>query len=321
MLTYGSTVQIWMNALTGIKHVTLQRMNTRLGAVPVDFGRLGGVWAVLLCVLGLLCSGGAVAQDRSGVDQTACGLEFFYTARAKNAIINPNAAPDSGLPGLGSDEFTTPDGNRIRGLYWQAENPRGYALIAPGTSMLAAEIYRQFEFLRYMGLDVYIYDYRGMGRSEGKTTLNAAVADVRQAIDRLNANEAYNIRVLYGLSFGGIAILNAVGGRQDSYDGLILDSVPNTIPWYLFCPYTFDPGQFIPASCTNWLVIAAVDDPVIGGRGEALAESAAVCGANVEISEAFGHVFMDSPSNTQQRLGMAKEFLTEVIEATVAKGS
>ena len=321
MLRGDSTSQFQMNAPTDIEDVTLHRMKTRIGGFPVGYHRFAYLAALLLCWLVPTSPDGVSAAERTGLDQTACGLEFFYTARAKNAIANPNAVPDSGLPGLGTDEFTTPDGNRIRGLYWQAENPRGFALIAPGTSMLAAEIYNEFEFLRYMGLDVYIYDYRGMGRSEGKTTLNAAVADVRQAIERLNDNDAYGIRVLYGLSFGGIAILNAVDGRPDIYDGLILDSVPITIPWYLFCPYTFDPGQFVPESCTNWLVIAGVDDPVIGGRGETLAEEAAGCGANVEISESFGHVFMDSPSNTLERLGLAKEFVSALLKRASAKGS
>lgn len=65
--------------------------------------------------------------------------------------------------------FTTLDGRELGGYKLRAANPRGYLLVAQGNAMLADQIMGVLEFFRNSGLDVYAYDYRGYGLSEGKS--------------------------------------------------------------------------------------------------------------------------------------------------------
>src|SRR5947199_9189915 len=80
------------------------------------------------------------------------------------------------------------------------------------------------------GINVFVYDYRGYGNSEGKRRLKAIVSNYREIFDALK--KAYSGRkYLYGVSFGGIVLLNLIGRRAD-FDKAVIDSTPS-------CVYTF----------------------------------------------------------------------------------
>jgi alpha/beta superfamily hydrolase len=60
--------------------------------------------------------------------------------------------------------------------------------VAPGNAMLADQIMGELQFFRDLGLDVYIFDYRGYGLSQGKSRLAALISDYREIIPWLNAH-------------------------------------------------------------------------------------------------------------------------------------
>ncbi|MGH2397167.1 MAG: hypothetical protein ACRDFW_09295, partial [bacterium] len=59
--------------------------------------------------------------------------------------------------------FTTRDGRSLGGYKLRAVKPWGYLLVAQGNAMLVDHIIGEFQFFRDLGLDVYLYDYRGYG--------------------------------------------------------------------------------------------------------------------------------------------------------------
>ena len=102
--------------------------------------------------------------------------------------------------------FTTRDGRSLGGYKLRAVAPWGYLLVPQGNAMLADQIIGELQFFRNLGLDVYIYDYRGYGLSEGKSRLKALISDYQEIIRALNAQD-YRRRFLYGISMGGISVL------------------------------------------------------------------------------------------------------------------
>ena len=243
------------------------------------------------------------------LDQAVCWLEKPFINLYQAAIANPEAQADFSLPGLEADSFLSQDGHIIRGLVWRAEKPQGYLLIALGTSMLAEEIYPAFADLRNLNLDVFMYNYRGFKQSEGKTTLTGILADMETAVVRLNDDPRYRYRFFYGLSFGGIVFSSILNRHALPYDGVILDSVPDRLPFLLFCPDRFDPVVNLPRECAKWQAIAGGRDSVIGARGLRLAEAIEHCGGAAITPDDFGHVFMDGPAQTRQRLAFLKTYL------------
>jgi hypothetical protein len=260
---------------------------------------------------------GAGEADETPLESYVCLAEGLMVASAKASIANPGARADFSVPGLERDGFTAADGRTIRGLFWKAERAEGYVLVVQGTSMLAAEIHERFRGLAELGLDVYLYDFRGYGMSDGETALRGIISDYGRAIRRLNADPRYRHRFLYGLSFGGIVLLNAVRGDHGLYDGMVFDSVPDGIPWYVFCDPDYDPDRLMPAAetgCGNWLVIAGGSDGVVGGRAVDFARDAeARCGGVALARDDYGHVFMDNAVNTAERLGAARRFLADLM--------
>jgi len=69
--------------------------------------------------------------------------------------------------------------------------------------------------------------YRGYGRSEGRSRLRAIVSDYREIASHLAAGP-YRDHLYYGMSFGGIVLLNALDG-VDPEARLVVDSSPSTL--------------------------------------------------------------------------------------------
>lgn len=256
--------------------------------------------------------------EQSGF-KTICLTERALIAAYKAAIYNPQAKTDWEKylhDGLEKDSFQTKDGKTIRGLVWRASQPTGYLLIAQGTSMLAAEIYERFKTFRDLGLDIYLYDYRGYGESiDIETTLEGIISDYAVRINELNAIPAYKEHFIFGISLGGVIFSNAIKDLHGEIDGVVFDSVPHAVPWYAFCPSEVDPIERLPDSCRNWLIIGANKDKVIGRRAARLAEGATEhCGAQSKIENHFGHIFMDSRSNTSERMAAAKRHFALLIK-------
>ena len=98
------------------------------------------------------------------------------------------------LPNVEDISFQTVDGRTLRGYKLKAfasgaesDHAQHYLLVTQGNAMLADQILRNFTGFASAGFDVYIFDYRGYGRSEGKRRLKAMVNDYGEIIDLLNS--------------------------------------------------------------------------------------------------------------------------------------
>ena len=184
--------------------------------------------------------------------------------------------------------------------------------MALGNAMLADQIIGYLGGIAASGYDVYIYDYRGYGRSEGKRRIHAILEDYLEIATELNPS--YSKRVFYGISLGAVVISNILGAGID-YDAAILDSGPSRLSPY-GCPKSVDPIAILPEDASKILVITGDRDTVLGeGMTGELRRLAERRGAKIIKDTRFAHPFMDSPAIQAIRMNMVKEFII----ATTAK--
>ena len=96
---------------------------------------------------------------------------------------------------------------------------------------------------RRLGVSVFIFDYRGYGRSEGTPSEQATYRDAEAALEYLQGiPSAQDDRiVLYGRSLGAAVAVELALRRGDSIAGLILESGFSSIPAMARRAYPFLP--------------------------------------------------------------------------------
>ena len=263
-------------------------------------------------VHGTACYAG---QQSSSLEQSICGLkEPFVFWLWSSAAGEASAARLAQVVNVEDVAITSSDGRILRGYKLKAshaqagkELPRGYLLVVQGNAMLADQIITHFDQFARLGYDVYIFDYRGYGRSEGKRRLKAILNDYRQIIQQLGT-QPYHRQAFYGMSFGGVVLLDAL--RHQTGDmTVVIDSTPSRLSDY-GCPATHDPVNNLPRDAGNMLVIAGSRDQVVKpGTSRELLELAEDRGATVLRNPAWGHPFMDD--HTQRRLEAVRRFLLQ----------
>lgn len=265
------------------------------------------VWLIALLPLAWWTG---MAEGATDLETPVCGrirepLAFWLFRRAAGS---PDPARLQGLAGVEPVFHRTADGRRLGGYRLRAENPRGYLLIAQGNAMLADQILPELAYFRDRGLEVYVFDYRGYGLSEGRSRLKAIVSDYRELVRKLDA-EGYRRRYLYGMSMGGIILLNAVG-RTDLYDAMVVDSSPSRISTY-GCPAAYDPVAHLPEDASRIMVLVGLRDTVVPpGESKRLARTVERRGGTVRVVPEFAHPFQDvDPTLRRRRLQMVADFL------------
>ena len=165
--------------------------------------------------------------------------------------------------------------------------------------MLADQLVADLQSFRDLGLDVYIYDYRGYGISQGKSRLAAIVADYRAIVAHLNGL-GYPRQLLYGISLGGVILLNAAGDRSP-YTRLVIDSSPARIS-NLGCPERYDPVTHLPEDSSRVMIISGAADTVVPPRAmDELVRVAQARGARILRDNAFAHPYQDSSDQVHRR--------------------
>lgn len=270
----------------------------------------------LLIFLFLLATGMVTAQDGRAdmsrdLESSVCGIkEPFLFWLWSSMAGRPDKQRLAGLTGIDDLSYTTTDGRQLRGyrLVTHTQNPKGYLLVLQGNAILADQLIAEFMGYARAGYDVYMYDYRGYGRSEGKRRLKAMVSDTREILAALNA-KPYARRLVYAFSFGGILLLDAYEPGM-SLDKIVIDSSPARLSDY-GCPQEFDPVSHLPTACANFMFIVGLQDTVVTPRmSQALLNQAEICKAQVVRDTHFQHPFMDpEPANHQRRMRMIEDFL------------
>lgn len=256
-----------------------------------------------IIILSILVVGNAEAGDR---ENTVCGAiqERFLFWLWSSAAPEPDKGRALISPLIKPAKFTTSDGKILRGYKFTSHNtdkqrtpPKGYVLMALGNAMIADQIITSMRYMSASGYDVYIFDYRGYGSSDGKRRINAIIEDYKEIIPFLNSK--YDKHFLYGISLGGAIVLNAIGSGVN-YDLAVIDSSPSKFSDY-GCPDSIDPINNLPDDASKIFVITGKKDQVLKPEMTSLLRvEAEKRGAKV-LNGDFSHPYMDRDPNAHKK--------------------
>jgi len=241
------------------------------------------------------------SAKETDVEAAVCGVFreplMFWLWHTMAGKANPRSLTN--IPGVEPVKFKTRDGITLGGYKLAAKNPKAYLLVAQGNAMIADRLAADLQFFRDLGSDVYIYDYRGYGVSHGKSRLAAIVDDYIEIVGHLNTL-GYGKRFLYGISMGGVILLNAVG-NTNLYSRLIVDSAPARIS-NLGCPERYDPVAHLPNDGARVMIISGGRDSVVPpGQMDELIRLARTRGARILEDPEFAHPYQDSSAALHRR--------------------
>lgn len=137
---------------------------------------------------------------------TACNSVFFYPSR--------DLAPNPAVLIYAPDDvcFMADDGVILHGWFFPAANPRGSILVLHGNAENISTHVNSVLWLVPAGFNVFIFDYRGYGASEGKPTLDGVQRDAEAALAELLKLPGVDPQriVVLGQSIGGAVAVNLV---------------------------------------------------------------------------------------------------------------
>jgi fermentation-respiration switch protein FrsA (DUF1100 family) len=153
----------------------------------------------------------------------ACDSYFFYPQR--NFVANPY------LDRVVHEDvfFETPDGVRLHGWFLRPNGKlRGTILFLHGNAGNISTHVGAVLWLAMEGYQVFLFDYRGYGRSGGTPGMEGIHVDALAAIDRLFRTEGVDKDriVVFGQSLGGAVAVYAVANspHRDRIRALVIDS-------------------------------------------------------------------------------------------------
>jgi pimeloyl-ACP methyl ester carboxylesterase len=257
-----------------------------------------------------LISSFASALPASPLEEAVCGSfrEWLAFRAWSSAAGTPVDTAFREMPNVKEISHVTVDNRTLRGFKISSTGPsKGAVLFAQGNAMLADQTLGSLSLVADSGFDVFVFDFRGYGRSEGTARLKAIVSDyveLANAIVKAHPGKLY----LYGVSFGGVILLNILSAAPP-VSATLIDSSPSTVS-DLGCPPRYDPVTKIPDAADSILVVVGDKDRVIPpAKSAELANKVIANGGQARRREEFSHPFMDSDKATAtSRLKIAIEF-------------
>jgi fermentation-respiration switch protein FrsA (DUF1100 family) len=178
--------------------------------------------AVLVVAGAPRCHAQESAESGPATERTAPSIDellLFFPSKFPNGDWDPT--------GLQFQDvfFAAEDGTKLHGWYCPVDTPRAVVLVAHGN---AGHVASRARWLRYLQtrarVSVFMFDYRGYGRSEGTPTVEGAIQDATAA--RAKLCELAAIRdsemLLMGESLGGAIVVQLAAKSPPR--GLILQS-------------------------------------------------------------------------------------------------
>lgn len=182
--------------------------------------------------------------------------------------------------------LSTEDGLHLHGWYIPHQAAKQTLLFFHGNAGNISHRGDSVKIFHQLGLNVFIFDYRGYGKSEGKADENGLYKDARAAWDYLHKNREHNQKdiILFGRSLGGVVAAELATEVQPG--GLILEStfssardVANAVfpvlSRLIFLRYDFNVASHIKQVGSPLLVLHSTDDEIIPFRlGEKVFQAA-----------------------------------------------
>lgn len=245
-------------------------------------------------------------------------LLYVYLAQARLLYL-PDFAGDDLIAtpdrlGLGFEDVSllASDGVELHGWFVPAGKARGTVLFMHGNAGNISHRFESIERFNRLQLNVFIFDYRGYGRSKGKPTEEGTYRDARAAWRYLVDSQgiAPESVVIFGRSLG--AAVAARLATETTPAALIVESGFTSVPdaaagiyWFLpvrlLSRFQYDAREAIRKVACPVLVVHSRDDEIIPfTHGQALYESAPRPKSFLELTGGHNEaIFMSGPRYEQ----------------------
>ena len=151
---------------------------------------------IIFVILGVLLTLGAVR----------------YLERSSIFFPMKDLTSDPSLVGLEYEDiyFTTSDGRKLNGWFIPAEGAEYTLILCHGNAGNIGHRLEKLRILHDLDLNVFIFDYRGYGRSEGVPSESGLYKDAEAAYDHVTQklNVPKGVIILYGESIGSGVVID-----------------------------------------------------------------------------------------------------------------
>lgn len=225
---------------------------------------------------------------RWGILLPALVAIFWLTGCMERLFYYPAGGPTpvpTGLAGAEPVWFSSADGTRLYGWFIPAQDgsdPAAAATVlhAHGNAGNIQDHLYFSEFLPAAGFNLFIFDYRGYGQSEGSARKREdLIADTHAALDAMLARDDVNRRRigLFGHSLGGSIGLNVMADRPEIRCAVITAAFTSWREMAASAVGSSRPGPiarslaalFIKDSCRPIDAIARIERPILILHGDA----------------------------------------------------
>jgi fermentation-respiration switch protein FrsA (DUF1100 family) len=136
-----------------------------------------------------------------------------------------NWSPSSSLVSKEDVSFVADDGVRLHGWYFSSNEPNATLLWFHGNAGNITHRLKNIEMLKPLNLNIFIFDYRGFGKSEGEPNEKGIYLDSQAAYDWLVKVKKIIPAdiILFGRSLGGVCAIEVASKNPAA--GIILESV------------------------------------------------------------------------------------------------
>jgi len=212
---------------------------------------------------------------------------FLISCELDSNLFNPEQINEYQLPGntisntLIEEVVMNSEGNKIYGI-WISSNggrPGITILYCHGNKHNIDEYWDRVMLHHELGVNVFIFDYRGYGKSEGESTEAGIYADSQTALDYVKSRPEYNSDSLcfYGYSLGNVGSIYLAANIQNplclfseapfaSANSLIQGSMILDIPPRWLMDGTFDNVENIKKINTPFMLFHGKDDDFVRFR-------------------------------------------------------
>ena len=219
--------------------------------------------------------------------------------------------------------FETADGVQLSGWFIPCDGARGVILFCHGNAGNISHRLDSIQIFHRLGLDVFIFDYRGYGQSEGKPTERGTYEDAEAAWRYLIEERQVlpNEVVVFGRSIGG-----AVGAwlaQNHNPRLLILESTFTSLrdvaatlypffPTRRFLRFEYNTAEYLGGVDCPVLIVHSRDDEIMPfSHGQQLFEVVTEPKRFLEISGTHNEGFITSGRHYEEGLN---SFISEYVE-------
>ncbi len=208
--------------------------------------------------------------------------------------------------------FKTSDNLEINAWFVPAKDVRYTILFSHGNAGNISHRLEKLKFFHDLGCNVFIFDYRGYGKSKGKPYEQGFYRDIQGAYNYLLSRGVKSEQIIgYGESIGGAVIIDLAS--QNKVKGIIIDSsISNAkdmvkiiyplLPYWIFSS-RWDSLKKIKSITIPKLIIHSINDEIVPYKlGRKLFENAAEPKEFLPIHGGHNSCFFESEAILKEKV-------------------